>query len=105
MRDEHASTPGDAGDVRKAVASLCRSALPALLEDLVAQTGDRAVAADVAAEAVAATLAGGAPRDAARLRAAAEEVLARAERRGAVPDRARRRAGMPPLDLSDAALG
>jgi len=105
VRDEHASTPADAGDVRKAVASLCRSALPALLEDLVARTGDRAVAADVAAEAVAATLAGGAPWDAARLRAAAEEVLTRAERRGAVPDRARRRAGMPPLDLTDAALG
>ena len=88
---------------REAVAALCRDALPALLEDLVARTGDRAVAADVAAEAVAATLAAGTP-GAERLRAAADEVLARAQRRGAVPDRARRRMGMPPLDLSDAAL-
>ena len=69
--------------------------LPALLEDLVARTGDRAVAADVAAEAVAAVLAADDPGRSLAL--TADEVLARAQRRGEVPDAARRRMGMPPL--------
>jgi hypothetical protein len=76
--------------------------LPALLEDLVARTGDRAVAADVAAEAVAAMLAADDPGRS--LAGTAAAVLARAQRRGEVPDAARRRMGMPPLDLSEAAL-
>ena len=103
MRDEHTGTAAAAGDGREAVAALCGSALPALLEELVARTGDRALAADVAAEAVAAVLVAGDASEA-RLRAAAADVLARAERRGAVPDAARRRAGMAPLELSERAL-
>ena len=87
---------------RDAVITSCLDALPALLEDLVARTGDRAVAADVAAEAFAAVLAADDP--ARSLAATADDVLARAQRRGEVPDAARRRMGMPPLDLSEAAL-
>ena len=89
--------------VRDALIARCLDALPALLEDLVARTGDRAVAADVAAEAVAAVLAADDPERS--LAVTADEVLARAQRRGEVPDAARRRMGMPPLDLSEAALG
>ena len=76
--------------------------LPALLEDLVARTGDRAVAADVAAEAVAADLAADDP--AARL--APRPTTCSPARSDAVRSRiaARRRMGMPPLDLSDEAL-
>jgi hypothetical protein len=103
VRHGPAGTPAEREDGREAVAALCRSALPALLEDLMARTGDRAVAADVAAEAVAVVLAAG-DASASRLRAAAHDVLGRAERRGAVPDAARRRAGMPPLELSERAL-
>ncbi|MET0686243.1 MAG: hypothetical protein ABW060_13070 [Solirubrobacteraceae bacterium] len=77
-------------------------ALPALLADLVARTGDRAVAADVAAEALATVLAADDPDRS--LAATADDVLVRAQRRGEVPDGARRRMGMPPLDLSETAL-
>jgi hypothetical protein len=82
----------------------CVELLPALLEELVERTADRAVAADVAAEAVATVLAGAGGDGPPPLRAAALDVLRRAERRGAVPDAARRRMGMPPLDLAGRAL-
>jgi hypothetical protein len=82
----------------------CVELLPALLEELVERTADRAIAADVAAEAVATVLAGAAGDGPPPLRAAALDVLRRAERAGAVPDAARRRMGMPPLDLGDCAL-
>ena len=88
--------------MRDALIARCLDALPALLEDLVARTGDRAVAADVAAEAVG----GGARRGRARplARGHGGRGAHRAQRRGEVPDAARRRMGMPPLDLSEEAL-
>jgi RNA polymerase sigma-70 factor (ECF subfamily) len=81
-----------------------------LLGYLLRRTGDPELAADLCAEAFAAALDGARRFDPGRgpavgwLYGIARRLLARAQRRGAVEDRARRRLGMPPLLLSDAAL-
>ena len=77
---------------------------------LVRRTGDPELAADLCAETFAAALDGAHRFDPARgpavawLYGIARRLLGQAQRRGAVEDRARRRLGMAPLDLTDAAL-
>jgi len=81
-----------------------------LLGYLLRRTGDAELAADLCAETFAAALSGARRFDPGRgpavgwLYGIARRLLGRAQRRGAVEDRARRRLGMAPLTLSDAAL-
>ena len=82
----------------------------ALLGYLVRRTGDAELAADLCAETFAAALDGLHRFDAARgpavawLYGIARRQLSHAAHRGVVADRARRRLGMAPLELTDAAL-
>ncbi len=81
-----------------------------LLGYFLRRTRDPEVAADLCAETFAAALDGAHRFDPARgpavawLYGIARRLLAHAQRRGAVEDRARRRLGMAPLDLTDAAI-
>ena len=81
-----------------------------LLGYLVRRTGDAELAADLCAETFAAALDGLHRFDPARgpavawLYGIARRLLSHAARRGVVEDRARRRLGMAPLELTDAAL-
>ena len=81
-----------------------------LLGYFLRRTHDPELAADLCAETFAAALDGAHRFDPARgpavawLYGIARRLLAHAARRGAVEDRARRRLGMAPLDLTDAAL-
>jgi RNA polymerase sigma-70 factor (ECF subfamily) len=81
-----------------------------LLGYFMRRTHDAELAADLCAETFAAALDGAHRFDPARgpavawLYGIARRLLAHAERRGAVEDRARRRLGMAPLELTDAAL-
>jgi len=81
-----------------------------LLGYFLRRTGDPELAADLCAETFAAALARARRFDPARgpavawLYGIARRLLGRTHRRGAVEDRARRRLGMAPLELSDAAL-
>jgi RNA polymerase sigma-70 factor (ECF subfamily) len=81
-----------------------------LLGYFLRRTHDPEVAADLCAETFAAALDGAHRFDPARgpavawLYGIARRLLAHAQRRGAVEDRARRRLGMAPLDLTDAAI-
>ncbi len=87
-----------------------REHAPALLGWLVRQTGDPEVAADLCAETFAAALDGAGRYDPARgpavawLYGIAHRRLGHARRRGVVEDVARRRLGMPALQLTDEAL-
>jgi RNA polymerase sigma factor (sigma-70 family) len=81
-----------------------------LIGYLVRRTGDAELAADLCAETFAAALDGLHRFDPARgpavawLYGIARRLLSHASRRGVVEDRARRRLGMAPLELTDAAL-
>ena len=81
-----------------------------LLGYFLRRTRDPELAADLCAETFAAALDGAHRFDPARgpavawLYGIARRLLAHAQRRGAVEDRARRRLGMAPLDLTDAAI-
>jgi RNA polymerase sigma-70 factor (ECF subfamily) len=81
-----------------------------LLGYLVRRTGDAELAADLCAETFAAALDGLHRFDPARgpavawLYGIARRLLSHAAQRGVVEDRARRRLGMAPLELTDAAL-
>jgi DNA-directed RNA polymerase specialized sigma24 family protein len=81
-----------------------------LLRYFLRRTHDPELAADLCAETFAAALDGAHRFDPARgpavgwLDRIARRLLAHAQRRGAVEHRARRRLGMAPLDLTDAAL-
>jgi len=87
-----------------------REHAPALLGWLVRRTRDPETAADLCAETFAAALAGARRYDPERgpavawLYGIAHNQLAAAARRGAVEDRARRRLGMAPIELSDVAI-
>jgi RNA polymerase sigma-70 factor (ECF subfamily) len=89
---------------------LYRRHVRGLLGYLLRRTGDPELAADLCAETFAAALDGARRFDPARgpavgwLYGIARRLLHRAQRRGAVEDTARRRLGMAPLALSDAAL-
>ena len=91
-------------------ALLYRRHVRGLLGYLLRRTGDAELAADLCAETFAAALAGARRFDPARgpavawLYGIARRLLHRAQRRGAVEDTARRRLGMAPVALSDAAL-
>jgi RNA polymerase sigma factor (sigma-70 family) len=82
----------------------------ALLAYFLHRTRDPELAADLCAETFAAALDGAHRFDPTRgpavawLYGIARRLLGHAQRRGAVEDRARRRLGMAPLDLSDAAI-
>src|SRR5688572_3241332 len=94
----------------EAFALLYRRHVHALLGYFYRRTRDPELAADLCAETFAAALDGAHRFDPARgpavawLYGIARRVLAHAQRRGAVEDRARRRLGMAPLDLTDAAI-
>jgi RNA polymerase sigma factor (sigma-70 family) len=87
-----------------------RRHVAALLGYFMRRTHDPELAADLCAETFAAALDGAHRFDPARgpaiawLYGIARRLLAHAERRGAVEDRARRRLGMAPLDLTDEGL-
>ena len=87
-----------------------RDRAPVLLAWLVRQTGDAELAADLLAETFADALDGCHRYDPRRgpavawLFGIARRHLAHARRRGAVEDRARRRLGMAPVELTDAGL-
>jgi RNA polymerase sigma factor (sigma-70 family) len=87
-----------------------RRHVASLLGYFLRRTHDPELAADLCAETFAAALDGAHRFDPARgpavgwLYGIARRLLAHAERRGAVEDRARRRLGMAPLELTDAAL-
>lgn len=93
-----------------AFAAFYRRQAPLLLGWLVRQTGDAELAADLLGETFADALDGCHRYDPRRGPAAAwlfgiaKRHLGRARRRGAVEDRARRRLGIPPLELTDAGL-
>ena len=93
-----------------AFAVFYRRHVAGLLGYFLRRTHDPELAADLCAETFAAALDGAHRFDPARgpavawLYGIARRLLAHAQRRGAVEDRARRRLGMAPLDLSDAAL-
>jgi RNA polymerase sigma factor (sigma-70 family) len=93
-----------------AFAVFYRRHVAGVLGYLVRRTRDPELAADLCAETFAAALDGARRFDPARgpavawLYGIARRQLAHAERRGAVEDRARRRLGMAPLQLTDAAL-
>jgi RNA polymerase sigma factor (sigma-70 family) len=94
----------------EAFALFYRRHVAGLLGYFMRRTRDAELAADLCAETFAAALDGAHRFDPARgpavawLYGIARRLLAHAERRGAVEDRARRRLGMAPLDLTDAAL-
>ena len=87
-----------------------RRHVAALLGYFLRRTHDPELAADLCAETFAAALDGAHRFDPARgpavgwLYGIARRLLHHAQRRGAVEDRARRRLGMAPLDLTDAAI-
>ena len=93
-----------------AFAAFYRRQAPALLGWLVRQTRDPELAADLLGETFAEALDGCHRYDPRRGPAAAwlfgiaKRHLGRARRRGAVEDRARRRLGIAPLELTDAGL-
>ena len=97
-------------DAPDAFAVFYRRHVAALLGYFLRRTHDPELAADLCAETFAAALDGAHRFDPARgsavawLYGIARRLLAHAQRRGVVEDRARRRLGMAPLDLSDAAL-
>jgi RNA polymerase sigma-70 factor (ECF subfamily) len=94
----------------EAYAVFYRRHVAGLLGSLHRRTRDPELAADLCAETFAAALDGAHRFDPARgpavvwLYGIARRLFAHAERRGAVEDRARRRLGMAPLDLTEAAL-
>jgi DNA-directed RNA polymerase specialized sigma24 family protein len=94
----------------EAFALFYRRHVAGLLGYFMRRTRDAELAADLCAETFAAVLDGAHRFDPARgppvawLYRIARRLLAHAERRGAVEDGARRRLGMAPLDLTDAAL-
>jgi RNA polymerase sigma-70 factor (ECF subfamily) len=94
----------------EAFALFYRRHVGGLLGYFLRRTRDVELAADLCAETFAAALDGAHRFDPQRgsavawLYGIARRLLAHAERRGAVEDRARRRLGMAPLDLTDAAL-
>ena len=94
----------------EAFAVFYRRHVAALLGYFLRRTHDPELAADLCAETFAAALDGAHRFDPARgpavawLYGIARRLLFHAQRRGAVEDRARRRLGMAPLDLTDAAL-
>jgi RNA polymerase sigma factor (sigma-70 family) len=94
----------------EAFAVFYRRHVAALLGYFLRRTRDPELAADLCAETFAAALDGAHRFDPARgpavawLYGIARRLLAHAQRRGAVEDRARRRLGMAPLDLTDAAI-
>ncbi len=94
----------------EAYAVFYRRHVAGLLGYFLRRTRDPELAADLCAETFAAALDGAHRFDPARgpavawLYGIARRLLAHAQRRGAVEDRARRRLGMAPLDLTDAAL-
>jgi RNA polymerase sigma factor (sigma-70 family) len=87
-----------------------RRHVAAMLAYFLRRTGDPELAADLCAETFAAALDGAHRFDPARgpavawLYGIARRLLAHAERDGAVEDRARRRLGMAPIELTDAGL-
>src|SRR5918997_1028533 len=91
-------------------ALLYRRHVAGLLGYFLRRTRDPELAADLCAETFAAALDGAHRFDPARgpavawLYGIARRLLSHAQRRGAVEDRARRRLGMAPLDLTDAAI-
>ncbi len=93
-----------------AFAAFYRRQAPVLLGWLIRQTRDPELAADLLGETFADALDGCHRYDPRRGPAAAwlfgiaKRHLARSRRRGAVEDRARRRLGIPPLELTDAGL-
>jgi len=97
-------------DAPEAFAVFYRRHVAALLGYFLRRTHDPELAADLCAETFAAALDGAHRFDPARgpavawLYGIARRQLAHAQRRGAAEDRARRRLGMAPLDLTDAAL-
>ncbi len=94
----------------EAYAVFYRRHVAGLLGYFLRRTHDPELAADLCAETFAAALDGADRFDPARgpaigwLYGIARRLLAHAQRRGAVEDRARRRLGMAPLDLTDAAI-
>lgn len=94
----------------EAFAVFYRRHVAGLLGYFLRRTGDPELAADLCAETFAAALDGARRFDPARgpavawLYGIARRLLSHAQRRGAVEDRARRRLGMAPLDLTDAAI-
>ena len=93
-----------------AFTALYREHAPALLAWLYRRTRDAETAADLCAETFAAALASSDRYDAARgpavawLYGIARNQLGSAARRGRVEDRARRKLGMAPIELSDLAV-
>jgi RNA polymerase sigma factor (sigma-70 family) len=93
-----------------AFSAFYRDHAPALLGWLVRRTRDPEAAADLCAETFAAALRGCRGYDPSKgpavgwLYGIARNQLASAARRGAVEDRARRRLGMEPIELSDVAV-
>ena len=93
-----------------AFAAFYRERAPVLLGWLVRRTGDPELAADLCAESFAAALDGCHRFDPGRgpavawLFGIAKRQLGTAVKKGRVEDRARRRLGMDPLELTDAAL-
>ena len=94
----------------EAFALFYRRHVAGLLGFFLRRTHDPELAADLCAETFAAALDGAHRFDPERgpavgwLYGIARRLLAHAQRRGVVEDRARRRLGMAPLDLTDAAL-
>jgi RNA polymerase sigma factor (sigma-70 family) len=94
----------------EAYAVFYRRHVAGLLGYFLRRTHDPELAADLCAETFAAALDGAHRFDPARgpavawLYGIARRLLAHAQRRGVVEDRARRRLGMAPLDLTDAAI-
>ncbi len=94
----------------EAFAVFYRRHVAGLLGYFLRRTHDPELAADLCAETFAAALDGAHRFDPARgpavawLYGIARRLLAHAQRRGVVEDRARRRLGMAPLDLTDAAI-
>jgi RNA polymerase sigma-70 factor (ECF subfamily) len=106
MSSEHLLTSGDPD----AFAAFYREHAPVLLGWLVRRTGNPELAADLCAESFAAALDGCGRFDPSRgpavawLFGIAKRQLGTAVKKGRVEDRARRRLGMNPLELTDAGL-
>jgi RNA polymerase sigma factor (sigma-70 family) len=109
MRDDAAILAALEADP-DAFAVFYRRHVAGLLGYFMRRTHDAELAADLCAETFAAALDGAHRFDPTRgppvawLYGIARRLLAHAERRGAIEDRARRRLGMAPLDLTDVAL-